>query len=60
MLVRVWPKREPTRREHLLELQAVFGFKTFTMKHYRAAVQSLVDQALQTDKGILLATTLIQ
>lgn len=53
-------RREPTRREHLLELQAVFGFKTFTMKHYRAAVQSLVDQALQTDKGILLATTLIQ
>ncbi|WP_228281207.1 DUF4158 domain-containing protein [Klebsiella pneumoniae] len=26
---------EQTRREHLVELQTVFGFKPFTMSHYR-------------------------
>ena len=30
--------REQTRREHLVELQTVFGFKPFTMSHYRQAV----------------------
>lgn len=53
-------KREQTRREHLLELQKVFCFKTFSMKHYRSAVQNLLAHALQTDKGILLATVLIR
>lgn len=52
-------KREQTRREHILELQEVFNLKIFTMKYYKAAVQSLLDQALQTNKGVLLATTLI-
>ena len=28
-------QREQTRREHLVELQTVFGFKPFTMSHYR-------------------------
>ena len=27
-----------TRREHLVELQTVFGFRPFTMSHYRQAV----------------------
>jgi TnpA family transposase len=26
-------RRKQTRREHLVELQTVFGFKSFTMKH---------------------------
>ena len=27
-------QREQTRREHLVELQTVFGFQPFTMSHY--------------------------
>jgi len=53
-------QRDQTRREHLAELQAVFGFQPFGTPHYRPAVQSLDDLAWQTDKGILLATALIQ
>jgi hypothetical protein len=44
-------QREQTRREHLVELQTVFGFKPFTMSHYRQAVHTLTELALQTDKG---------
>jgi hypothetical protein len=53
-------QREQTRREHLLELQEVFGFKPFTGSHYRSAVAQLADVALQTDKGIVLATVLLE
>ncbi|MCU3641861.1 DUF4158 domain-containing protein, partial [Enterobacter hormaechei subsp. steigerwaltii] len=53
-------QREQTRREHLVELQTVFGFQPFTMGHYRQAVQLLTEMALQTDKGIVLASTLIE
>jgi hypothetical protein len=38
----------------------VFGFKPFTGGHYRSAVAQLADVALQTDKGIVLATTLVE
>lgn len=53
-------QRGQTRREHLRELQSVFGFKPFTMEHYRPAVHSLDELARQTDKGITLANALIQ
>jgi hypothetical protein len=53
-------QREQTRREHLVELQTVFGFQPFTMSHYRQAVQWLTELALQTDKGIVLASALIE
>jgi TnpA family transposase len=59
----VWQRyaqRAETRREHRLELQAVFGFKPFTMKYYQPAVHSLQALSWQTDKGIVLATALIQ
>lgn len=36
-------QREQTRREHLVELQTVFGFKPFTMSHYRQAVHTLTE-----------------
>jgi len=52
--------REQTRREHLAELQMVFGFQLFTMSHYRQAVHMLTDLAMQTDKGIVLASSLIE
>ena len=50
----VYGQREQTRREHLLELQAAFGFQTFALPHYRAAVPWLAEVALQTDKGVVL------
>ena len=53
-------QREQTRREHLVELQTVFGFQPFTMSHYRQAVQLLTELAMQTDKGIVLASALIE
>ena len=53
-------RRAETRREHMLELQSVFGFRPFAARHYREAGHSLDDLAAQTDKGIVLATALIQ
>ncbi|EPK5010754.1 DUF4158 domain-containing protein [Pseudomonas aeruginosa] len=47
-------RREQTRREHLIELQTVFGFQPFTTSHYRQAVQLLTKLAMQTDKGIVV------
>lgn len=54
-------RRQQTRHEHLVELQTLFGFQPFTtIGHYRAAVHSLDELAWQTDKGIVLATALIE
>ena len=55
----IYGRREQTRREHLLELQAAFGFRPFALPHYRAAVPWLTDIALQTDKGVVLVEALI-
>ena len=52
--------RAETRREHLGELQSVFGFEPFTTGHHRLAVQELIETAQRTDKGIVLATTLVE
>ncbi|ENG0237603.1 DUF4158 domain-containing protein, partial [Burkholderia multivorans] len=41
-------QREQTRREHLVELQTVFGFQPFTMSHYRQGVHTLTELAMQT------------
>ncbi len=53
-------ERAETWREHLLELQTVFGFRPFTTRDYRPAVHGLDELAAQTDKGIVLATDLVQ
>jgi hypothetical protein len=53
-------EREQTRRAHLAELQATFGFIPFTASHYQKAVEDLAETALQTDKGVVLATTMIE
>ncbi|UOQ69922.1 Tn3 family transposase [Hymenobacter volaticus] len=55
----VYGRREQTRREHLVELQAAFGFQTFALPHYRAAMSWLTEIALLTDKGMLLVQALI-
>lgn len=52
--------RAQTRREHLVELQTVFGFAPFTTPHHKLAVQELTETAMQTDKGVVLATALIE
>ena len=52
--------REQTRREYLLELQNIFGYELFTMSHYQSEVQALGTIALQTNKGIVLATELVE
>lgn len=42
-------KREQTRRQRLVELQAVFGFQPFGKRHYRSAVHNLEELAWKTD-----------
>ena len=53
-------KRDQTRREHLGELQSIFGFQTFSMTYYQSFVNGLADLAWQTDKGIVLDSALLQ
>ena len=50
----VYGQRAQTQREHLLKLHAAFGFQTFGLFHYRAAVPWLTEVTLQTDKGVVL------
>jgi TnpA family transposase len=52
--------RAQTRREHMVELQTLFGFRSFTTSHHRAAVQDLMETALQTDTGIVLANVVVE
>jgi Domain of unknown function (DUF4158) len=53
-------RHEIKRREHLVELQSAFGFQPSTMRHYKPTAFSLDELGWQTDKGIVLAKTLIQ
>jgi TnpA family transposase len=55
-----YAQRDQTRREHLLEMQSVFGFQAFTAQHYRSSIHGLEDLAWQTDKGIVLAKDLVE
>jgi Domain of unknown function (DUF4158) len=51
--------RDPTRREHLSEIQRVFRFHPFTMQTYRDLSRWLMPIALSTDQGIVLVQALI-
>jgi len=53
-------RREQTRREHLAELQSIFGFISFGVSNYRKAAQILDEIARGTGKGIILATALVE
>ena len=58
----VWPlyaQRPETRREHLAELQAWLNLTPFSIGDYRRFVHDLAELARQTDRGIILAETLI-
>lgn len=57
-----WPRyahREETRREHLLELRSFMGYQTFGLSHYRQTLLAAVDLGLHTDKGMALATSVL-
>ena len=55
-----YASRDETRREHALELQAVFGCRSFTVAEYRRLRGWLTDLALQTNKALALAEQLIE
>ena len=52
--------RDPTRREHLSDIQRVFEFHPFTMQAYRDLSRWLMPIALSTDQGIVLVEALIE
>ncbi len=57
-----WPQyaeREETRREHLLELRAYLGMESFSLEHYRQCIHATAELALQTNKGIMLASSVL-
>jgi len=59
----IWPQyaqRPETRREHLAELQAWLNLKPFAIADYRRFVYQLAELAQQTDRGIVLAETLVE
>ena len=51
--------RGQTRREHLVELQDVYGFDVFTLEHRQHAIDRPVEVALLMDKGMVLAESLV-
>ena len=52
-------QREQTRREHLVELQTMFGFQLFNKNDYLQAVHAMTELAMQTDKGIVMVNALV-
>jgi len=55
-----YARRDQTRREHLLELQAALNLRPLVVADYRPAILALVDLAMQTDKGLVLAQALVE
>jgi len=51
--------RDTTRREHLLELQRDFGFRSFSAAIYRELAGWLLPLALSTDVGPVLVGAVI-
>ena len=51
--------REKTRREHILELQQLFGFISYAHLNDEQYVNYLTTLAIDTDKGVILAEHLI-
>lgn len=59
----IWPQyalRPETRREHLAELQAWLNLSPFTAADFRRFVHQLTELAQQTDRGIVIAESLIE
>ncbi len=49
-----YAERDETRREHLAELQAHYGLRSFGIGQYRSLASWLMPTALQTNRGIVL------
>jgi hypothetical protein len=54
------PNEEETRREHLSELRAFLGLTPFGLRQFHQFARWLAELAMQTDKGVVLATALVQ
>ena len=54
-----YSQRKFTKYDHLLELQSIYGYKTFSKENYIFYVKYLSELAIQTDRGIILAKALI-
>lgn len=52
--------RDPTRREHMGELQRRFGFRSFSLRFYRQLSHWLMPIAMGTDEGMVLVEALIE
>ena len=52
--------RDPTRWEHVAEIQRVFGYRSFGIREYRELSRWLLPTALATDVGTVLVTALIE
>jgi Domain of unknown function (DUF4158) len=55
-----YAQRDETRREHLVELQTRYGFRSFTLGQYHSLATSLLSTALQTSHGIALVRAAIE
>jgi hypothetical protein len=55
-----YAEREETRREHPSELRILLGLTPFGLKQFHHSARWLAERAMQTDKGIVLATALVQ
>jgi TnpA family transposase len=53
-------EREPTRSEHLREIEKAFGFRHFNVSTYKEITKWLLPIALSTDKGMALVTAVIE
>ena len=54
-----YAKRDPTRREHFIELLQEYGWQNFGLQQYREMSARLMNQARSTDLGMALITLLI-
>ena len=52
--------RDETRREHLAELVATFGWRTFGLQEHREASTWLLTLARGTDRGLVLVKALLE
>lgn len=58
-VIKAYALRDTTRREHLAEIQKLFGFSSFRISHYKQLSKWLLPLALGTDKGIALVEALV-
>jgi TnpA family transposase len=55
-----YARRPATRWEHLQELYAWLSLTPFGVRQFRSSVQQLTALAMQTDRGLALATALVE